>query len=166
MATATATATKTPEQIAAEAQGNQGQPAAAAPAAVNQTVQQQKPAETAAPKATTTAATTGTAPSAAPAPSAAVGSNLPAYAANYNSDWMKGNSSYAQPGDNTSYSGPGDLSEWGNFAGVPGYNAGANGAPAWNQPGGSSQAAYDALQGILGGDGSGMDTHAIKNRLK
>jgi hypothetical protein len=103
--------------------------------------------------------TAGTTP-----PPTAVGSGLPAYAANWNF-WQNG-SQPAGPGANTVYNAPGSLGAMGVDQNTAGYDPNANNAPVWSQPTGSSKAAYDALQGILGGDASGMDTSAIKNRLK
>ena len=94
----------------------------------------------------------------------ATGSNLPAYGANF-SFWQN-NSGPGQPGANTVYNAPGSLGAMGVNSNTAQYDPSGNNAPTWNQPGGSSQAAYQALQQILGGDASGMDTSAIKNRLK
>lgn len=103
--------------------------------------------------------TAGTTP-----PAGSTGSTLPAYAAAYN--FWQNNSAPAGPGANTIYKAPGSVGEMGINPNAPGYDPNAVNAPTWNQPGGSSQAAYDALTQLLSGDASGMDTSAIKNRLK
>ena len=177
MATATATATKTPEQQAAEAQQQQ-QAQTQAPTAVSQTVQQAKPATTAtttAPTAQQTQTTAAPAPTATgqtPAkPASTVGSNLPAYAAAYNAPWMQQANNIEKPGVNTSYQAPTSLAAMGVSFDDAKYNPTAQapqwgGSAQWTDQEGTNDASYEALNQILTGDGSGMDTSAMKNRLK
>jgi hypothetical protein len=96
-------------------------------------------------------------------PSSATGSGLPSYGANWQFNWQAGQ--LPQPGANTAYQAPSSLAAMGvNFSNL-GYNSGST-APGWTAPQGDSSAAHSALNAILSGSGSGMDTSALKNKLK
>jgi hypothetical protein len=102
-------------------------------------------------------------------PSSATGSGLPSYGSNWNFSWQTGNNSESRtgPGPDTRYHAPASLAAMGvNFSALPNYNPGDTANPQWQAPGGNSNAAHDALNGLLTGDASGMDTSAMKNKLK
>lgn len=102
-------------------------------------------------------------------PSSATGSGLPPYGANWAFGWMGsgGSTPLPGPGANTTYQAPLSLAQMGvDFSKVPNYNPGFATVGGFQAPQGDSSAATTALQSILGGDGSGMDTSAMKNRLK
>lgn len=131
----------------------QQKPPVAAPATSNSQAQAQ-PQQQAAGNSTQ-----GTTP-----PSSTVGSNVPAFAAQYNYPWMQQAISSPMPGADTQVGMPGGTGvDWQN---LPGYDPNAVGGPTWNAPAGDSSAARAALEQVLGGDASGMDVSAIKNKLK
>lgn len=87
-------------------------------------------------------------------PSSATGSGLPSYGGNWNFNWQtQGNSSPigAPPSSTANYNPTGEAPSWGMFD--PNNGTGAD-------------PIMEALNGILSGDASGMDTSAMKNRLK
>lgn len=120
----------------------------------------------------TTAAPPATAAGQTPAkPASTVGSNLPAYAAAYNAPWMQQANNIEKPGVNTSYQAPTSLAAMGVSFDDAKYNPSASapqwgGSAQWTDQEGTNDASYEALNQILTGDGSGMDTSAMKNRLK
>jgi hypothetical protein len=104
--------------------------------------------------------TAGTTP-----PPASTGSGLPAYAASFNF-WQNNSAPGGAPGGAV-YTPPTSLGAMGvDFSKVPTYDPNGVQVPTWQQPAGSSAAATEALNSLLSGDASGMDTSAMKNKLK
>ena len=172
MATMYQTATtkpKTPEELAAGAGATQqtANPTAAKPVSAQSTTEQQgvtqdiKPSTTNVQAAATAQNTVGNSTAGTTPPAGSTGSGLPAYAASYNF-WQ--NSVVPPPAPEGAIYTPDAPTDY--YSGVPGYDPTGAAVPTWQAPGGSSQAAYDALTSMLSGDASGMDTSALKNKLK
>ncbi len=103
-------------------------------------------------------------------PSSATGSGLPAYGSNWTFNWLGANNTsnpYGTPGTNTTYQGPQTLYQAGiDFSQAGNYNPQGAQPLAFEGIGETADPSYAALKSLLSGDASGMDTSAIKNRLK
>lgn len=99
----------------------------------------------------------------APPPVASTGSNLPPYAASFNF-WQNNTAPPPAPGGAV-YT-PGQQQDF--YGNLPQYDANGVVLPTWNQnaAGGTADPAIAALNSVLSGDASGMDTSAMKNKYK